>query len=148
MKKTVTSRIYDYENSEISAELEDEAGKLSSTDFNSVFSKLVQAAKGSVALLPIDADEIISILCKTININKLRTPREKITQNIVDLLGSTPESCDMELLHYLTTNYARLEDFSNEAIEANRLLSVGLLNKKLQSEVRTTFHLVGFNLCR
>jgi hypothetical protein len=119
MKQSMASQIFDDENDTIDPELVGEAEVSSSTDFNSVFSKLVQAANGSVTLSPIDADEIISILCKTININNLQTPRRKVTQNIVDLLGSTPESCDMELLHYLTTNYARLEDLHDEVYILN-----------------------------
>eukprot|EP00596_Hydrurales_sp_CCMP1899_P008654 CAMPEP_0119036794 /NCGR_PEP_ID=MMETSP1177-20130426/4749_1 /TAXON_ID=2985 /ORGANISM="Ochromonas sp, Strain CCMP1899" /LENGTH=368 /DNA_ID=CAMNT_0006997163 /DNA_START=89 /DNA_END=1192 /DNA_ORIENTATION=+ len=159
MKQSMASQIFDDENDTIDPELEGEAEVLSPTDFNSVFSKLVQAANGSVTLSPIDADEIISILCKTININNLQTPRRKVTQNIVDLLGSTPESCDMELLHYLTTNYARLEDLHDEACEADQLRTSGLLNKKLQSEISQPIcsellNLLGtstdwdFNLCQ
>lgn len=131
------SQIFSDENDELDPELdlEDAPVRRPSTDMNSIFSKLLHAANGSVLLSPIDADEIISVLCKTINVSNFRTPREKVTQNIVDLLGSTADSCDMELLHYLTTNYARLEYLHSDAIEAEQLLSSGLLNKKLQSEV-------------
>ena len=94
-------------NEEFASELEEIAS--SAFPDQSIFSKLLNAANGIITLSPDDADQIISVICKTMNSGEILRHREETTAAIVDLLGSTAESCDEALLKYLTTNYTRLE---------------------------------------
>lgn len=100
-----------------------------------IFSKLLNAANGAVVLTPSDVDQVIAVICKTLNSGAMLTPREETTAAIVDLLGTTAESCDEALLKYLTTNYSRLEHNSMEQQEDARTVSPVPGNKRLTLEV-------------
>ena len=63
-------------------------------------------------------------------------PREETTAAIVDLLGTTAESCDEALLKYLTTNYTRLEHQSAEQENETSITPSSVpSNKRLTLEV-------------
>ena len=104
-----------------------------------IFSKLLNAANGDITLCPEDADQIISVICRTMmNSGGILRPREETTATIVDLLGSTADSCDSDLLTYLTTNYTRLEHENDDAeIESTHTTPHGSATKRRTSEVRT-----------
>ena len=135
--RSAVNRIFN--DTEASPELEDDLdGEIDSRNVDySIFSKLLNAANGTVVLTPTDVDQVIAIICKTMNSGGNLAPREETTAAIVDLLGTTAESCDEALLKYLTTNYTRLEHQSAEQ-ENETSISVSSVpsNKRLTLEVK------------
>ena len=131
-----------FNDSEASVDIDDDLeGEIDSRNVDySIFSKLLNAANGTVVLTPSDVDQVIAIICKTMNSGGNLAPREETTAAIVDLLGTTAESCDEALLKYLTTNYTRLEHQSAEQ-ENETSISVSSMpsNKRLTLEVDTCF---------
>lgn len=102
----------------------------------SIFSKLLSAANGTIVLSPTDVDQVIAVICKTMNSGGILTLREETTAAIVNLLGTTAESCDEALLKYLTTNFTRLEHQSaDQDTDAERTVSPVPGNKRLTLEV-------------
>lgn len=122
-------------NEEFAAELE----SIASNSFpdQSIFSKLLNAANGAITLSPEDADQIISVICKTMNSGELCRPREETTAAIADLLGSTALSSDDALLKYLTTNFTRLEhQNADQEFEVNPPATPSSASKRITSDVR------------
>ena len=122
-------------NEEFAAELE----SIASNSFpdQSIFSKLLNAANGAITLSPEDADQIISVICKTMNSGELCRPREETTAAIADLLGSTALSSDDALLKYLTTNFTRLEhQNADQEFEVNPPATPSSASKRRTSDVR------------
>ena len=107
--RSVVDRIFNdpvpKENERIIDQLDESTNGLSQNHL--IFSKLLEAANGTVTLSPEDADQIISVICKNMKSGGMFRMREETTAAIVDLLGSTAENCDNALLTYLTTNYSR-----------------------------------------
>ena len=137
-ERSVINRIFN--DTETTVDIEDDLdGETDSRHVDySIFSKLLNAANGTVVLTPTDVDQVIAIICKTMNSGGNLAPREETTAAIVDLLGTTAESCDEALLKYLTTNYTRLEHQSAEQ-ESESSMSVSSVpsNKRLTLEVNS-----------
>jgi hypothetical protein len=134
-ERSALNRIFNHADGSSNCEDELEGEVYRNNENYSIFSKLLNAANGAVTLTPSDVDQVIAVICKTLNSGAMLTPREETTAAIVDLLGTTAESCDEALLKYLTTNYSRLEHNSMEQQEDARTVSPVQGNKRLTLEV-------------
>ena len=133
--RSAVDRIFNMKESDFVDDSADVAEDISSKHL--IFSKLLNAANGYITLCPEDADQIISVICKTMNCGGTSRPREETTATLVDLLGSTADSCDNALLTYLTTNYTRLEHQNDEeGTESTHTTPHGSATKRRTSEVR------------
>ena len=148
--RSAVDRIFNIKESDFVDDSVDVAEDLSSKHL--IFSKLLNAANGYITLCPEDADQIISVICKTMNCGGISRPREETTATLVDLLGSTADSCDNALLTYLTTNYTRLEHQNdNEEAESTHTTPHGSATKRRTSEVKhkqITFYFYSYLLFR